>query len=202
MGFSLLKIRDKFNNAKYQEYLIDTDDELSEIDISKCSIGSEAYSIESGTRYILDNNREWQEKVNAGGGQDGVSPTVEITAITGGHTITITDVNGEQSFNVMDGTDGNDGISPAWFTGTAVTGTSGSISATVSGSKAGDMYLNTSTADVYKATAANTWEYVCNIEGSPGTTPVKGTDYWTTQDQAGIVSDVLTALPTWTGGSY
>lgn len=38
-------------------------------------------------------------------GQNGVSPTVTITAITDGHRVTITDVNGSQSFDVMDGED-------------------------------------------------------------------------------------------------
>ncbi|WP_322353990.1 hypothetical protein [Paratractidigestivibacter sp.] len=38
--------------------------------------------------------------------------------------------------------------------------------------------------------------------GADGTTPVKGTDYWTAADKASIVQDVLTALPTWTGGDY
>jgi len=32
-------------------------------------------------------------------------------------------------------------------------------------------------------------------DGTSGTTPVKGTDYWTAADQASIVNDVLTALP-------
>lgn len=31
--------------------------------------------------------------------------------------------------------------------------------------------------------------------GSPGDTPVRGTDYWTEEDQAAIVADVLAALP-------
>ena len=35
-----------------------------------------------------------------------------------------------------------------------------------------------------------------------GLKPVKGTDYWTESDKQEIVNDVLTALPTWTGGSY
>lgn len=39
-------------------------------------------------------------------------------------------------------------------------------------------------------------------EGPAGYTPQRGTDYWTTNDQTQIVSDVLNALPTWTGGSY
>lgn len=38
--------------------------------------------------------------------------------------------------------------------------------------------------------------------GAAGYTPVRGTDYWTADDQQAIVNDVLTALPTWEGGSY
>ena len=67
------------------------------------------------------------------------------------------------------GTNGTNGTSAAWFTGTAVTGTSTNATAfTVSGSKAGDMYLNTSTQNVYRAAAANSWIYVCNIKGATG----------------------------------
>lgn len=36
-------------------------------------------------------------------GLDGVSPTIEVTDILGGHKVTITDVNGTEDFNVMDG---------------------------------------------------------------------------------------------------
>lgn len=36
-------------------------------------------------------------------GQDGVSPTITVTDITGGHRITITDATGAHSFDVMDG---------------------------------------------------------------------------------------------------
>ena len=36
-------------------------------------------------------------------GLDGVSPTIEVTDILGGHKVTITDVNGTEEFNVMDG---------------------------------------------------------------------------------------------------
>ena len=38
--------------------------------------------------------------------------------------------------------------------------------------------------------------------GTAGTTPVRGTDYWTDNDKTEVVNDVLAALPTWTGGSY
>ena len=44
-------------------------------------------------------------------GTDGVSPTVSVTETTNGHTVAITDVNGTQSFNVLNGKDGKDGAS-------------------------------------------------------------------------------------------
>ena len=45
-------------------------------------------------------------------GADGVSPTVTITPITGGHQVMITDAEGERSFDVTDGEPGADGFSP------------------------------------------------------------------------------------------
>lgn len=39
-------------------------------------------------------------------GQDGVSPTITVTAITGGHRVEITDAEGTTTFNVMDGQTG------------------------------------------------------------------------------------------------
>ena len=38
--------------------------------------------------------------------KDGVSPTVTVTGITGGHRVTITDATGTKTFDVMDGEDG------------------------------------------------------------------------------------------------
>jgi hypothetical protein len=38
--------------------------------------------------------------------------------------------------------------------------------------------------------------------GKDGKTPVMGEDYYTDADKAEIVNDVLSALPTWEGGSY
>ena len=42
-------------------------------------------------------------------GKDGTSPTVAVSAIDGGHRITITDVNGTKTVDVMDGEDGFSG---------------------------------------------------------------------------------------------
>ena len=44
-------------------------------------------------------------------GTDGVSPTVAVTPITGGHSVAITDGTGTKSFDVLDGQDGQDGQS-------------------------------------------------------------------------------------------
>lgn len=40
---------------------------------------------------------------------DAVSPTVDVTAIAGGHRMTVHDINGEHQFDVMDGEDGATG---------------------------------------------------------------------------------------------
>ncbi len=49
-------------------------------------------------------------KLNITGGTDGFSPTVDVSEIEGGHRVTITDKNGEQSFDVLNGTgEGTDG---------------------------------------------------------------------------------------------
>jgi len=45
-------------------------------------------------------------------GTPGVSPTVTVTDITGGHRVTITDGSGSHTYDVMDGQDGQDGVSP------------------------------------------------------------------------------------------
>lgn len=86
-----------------------------------------------------------------------------------------TGATGAQGPKGNTGAAGANGTSAVWFSGTAVTGTSSTaVTATVSGSKAGDMYLNTSNYNVYKASAANSWIYVCNIKGATGATGAKG----------------------------
>ena len=49
-------------------------------------------------------------------GQDGKSPTVTVTDITGGHRITVTDATGTKTFNVMDGTPGAQGVDGGYYT--------------------------------------------------------------------------------------
>lgn len=45
-------------------------------------------------------------------GEDGVSPTLNVTSITNGHRVSITDRDGTDEFDVMNGVNGEDGVSP------------------------------------------------------------------------------------------
>ena len=60
-------------------------------------------------------------------GEDGVSPTVDVTEITGGHRVSITDAEGTESFDVMNGVDGEDGVSPTATVTQTATGATISI---------------------------------------------------------------------------
>lgn len=71
------------------------------------------------------------------GGENGYSPTISVTEISTGHRVSITDINGTKTFNVLDGEDGY--------------------------------------------------------------TPVKGTDYFTSEDKSAIVSEVINSLPIYNG---
>ena len=42
-------------------------------------------------------------------GEDGFSPTVSVSDITGGHRLTVTDKDGKDTFDVLDGADGKPG---------------------------------------------------------------------------------------------
>lgn len=67
------------------------------------------------------------EHGGGGSGEDGFSPIVTVTEITGGHRISIQDKTHTATFDVMDGTngtngtDGTDGVSPT-VTVTSITG--------------------------------------------------------------------------------
>lgn len=67
-------------------------------------------TLTDGTVHNLGNVRGEKGK-DGTKGTDGVSPTVSVTETTNGHTVAITDANGTQSFNVLNGKDGKDGTS-------------------------------------------------------------------------------------------
>ena len=75
-----------------------------------------------------DENGNVEVEIPGGGNvQNGVSPTVDVTEIEGGHRVTITDVEGDKEFDVMNGKDGKD--APMYF-GTCATA-AGTVAKTV-----------------------------------------------------------------------
>ena len=99
---------------------------------------------------------EWGEKLDNSQGVDGVSPTVSITETGNGHTVSITDVNGTQSFDVTNGTNGTDGTN----------GTNG-VSPTVTVTKEGKVATITCT-DVNGTTTATISDGADGQGGSGG----------------------------------
>lgn len=105
--------------------------------------------------------------------QKGGKQTTTSTADGGSNVYTFKDGS---TITVKNGSKGSTGAAATWFSGGAVTGTSTTAKTfTVSDSKAGDMYLNTGTSNIYKATAPNQWVYLCNIKGPQGTPGNNGT---------------------------
>ena len=88
------------------------------------------------------------------------------------------------------GDDGRGIVSIARTSGTGAAGTTDTYTITFTDS-------TTATFQVY-----NGADGVKGDKGDDGHTPIKGTDYWTTADQASIVADVLAALPDGDGVGY
>ena len=150
-------------DAKYNKYNIYT---IANADAT--------HNIKAGDSVISDGEK-W---INLSGNlsdylKKGGKQTTTSTADGGSNVYTFTDGS---TITVKNGSKGSTGAAATWFSGSAVTGTSTTAKTfTVSGSKAGDMYLNTGTSNVYKATAANQWVYLCNIKGPQGTPGNNGT---------------------------
>ena len=144
------------------------------------------------------------ESNNDSGGQSAVSPTVEITQIDDGHRITITDVNGTESFDVMNGKNGNNGT-PAThqWDGTVLTITS--ASGTTSADLKGDAFVYEDFTDAQlEALKGKAFTYEDftpeQLEALKGK---DGNDYVLTDaDKSNIADVVLSKLPVWNGGSY
>lgn len=91
---------------------------MEELILNTLTLNGQVYKVVSSgggealIPYIGQNGNWWVDETDTGvraqgpqgdGGADGVSPTVEVTQITGGHRVTITDAVGTHTFDVMDG---------------------------------------------------------------------------------------------------
>ena len=163
-------------------------------------------------------------------GQDGVSPTISSAVITGGHRLTIVDADGTTTVDVMDGqdgapgqdgadgapgadgkdgadgapgADGQDGVSPEVTIATITGGHSVTIT----------------DADHPTGQTFNVMDGQDGANGTNGTDGDDGTTFTPSVSSAGvlswtndggkqnpqsvdIVAAVISALPTWQGGSY
>ena len=123
-----------------------------------------------------------------GGGQPGppgFSPIANVTKSGDTATITITDKNGTTTATVKDGTDGADGTTPVkdvdYFDGSDGITPTTTVTTITGGHNVAFSYGS--------GDSRNTDFDV--MDGQDGHTPVKGTDYWTAQDRAEIVQDVV-----------
>jgi hypothetical protein len=76
--------------------------------------------VDTYTITYTDNTISTFTVTNGKDGTDGVSPTITITDITGGHRVTITDATGAHSFDVMDGEDGAGAVQDVQVNGVSV----------------------------------------------------------------------------------
>lgn len=98
--------------------------------------GIPTIAIDSEGYWTIDGNRgENPTKAQGDKGNDGVSPTANVTETETGATITITDSSGTTTANISNGTNGVDGVSPHidsatnhWFVGETDTGVSATAS--------------------------------------------------------------------------
>lgn len=70
------------------------------------------YNSDIVAEQYVDTIKAWEnrlEVVENSIGSSGISPTIKVTAITGGNKVEITDANGTKIFNVMHGTNGTNG---------------------------------------------------------------------------------------------
>ncbi|MBR6983875.1 MAG: hypothetical protein IKH75_10200 [Ruminococcus sp.] len=124
-------------------------------------------------------------------GADGVSPLIGVEPDQGGYHITIEDVSGESDFYLYNG---QDGYSPT-VTVTPITGGHQVDIEDGEGSHVFDVMDGATGATGATGPAGSTGPQgpagPTGATGADGHTPVKGTDYWTAQDQQDIVDDVV-----------
>lgn len=138
-------------------------------------------------------------------GKAGYSPTVKISAISGGHRVEITDATGTHAFDVMDGSNGGGGGS-AEVPEIILTQTDNGYTLAIkssSGMQVVELVNGRDGAGASVSTEVISGGHRVTITGAngpktfdvmDGATPQRGTDYWTDADKAEIKSYVDEAI--------
>ena len=103
-------------------------------------------------------------------GEDGFSPIITVTDITGGHRVSITDAEGTNTFDVMDGQDGSDGQDGQ--DGQSATIQVGTVTTGEAGSDASVTNSGTSSAAVFNFSIPRGNTGASGQDGSDGFSPV------------------------------
>lgn len=123
---------------------------------------------------------------NGNDGEDGISPTISVSDITGGKRLTITDASGTKTVDILNGTNGSDGVSVSSVAQTTTSSADG-------GENVITVTLSNGTKSTFKVKNGS--------KGSDGKTPVKGTDYFTDTEKQEIatLAAALVSIPdlTW-----
>ena len=109
-----------------QSVIAQIDGKVAEIDSAILAANSATYSAEVAAASAIEAISEIPETITSSvstalaeakasgefDGEDGFSPVVSVTEITDGHRVSITDAEGTETFDVMDGEPGDPGHSP------------------------------------------------------------------------------------------
>lgn len=139
----------QFVDAKEGDYFIDTDDYiLYQKTSGNWSVVMENYGKPSNVASdielrVASDNIQWRYKTGA---DTEWKNLIKVSTLTG-----------------KDGAPGT-----GWLTGTQITGTGLSISATVDGAKVGDLYFNSESTNIYECIAENTWKYLATLKMESG----------------------------------
>lgn len=83
--------------------------------------GEDGYTPVKGVDYFDgQDGKDGEPGKDGATGPAGISPTISVTDITGGHRVTITDATGAHSFDVMDGEDGGEAVQDVQVNGVSV----------------------------------------------------------------------------------
>lgn len=156
---------DGYTPVKGVDYF-DGKDGNSILSITRTAGNGASGATDTYTVTLTDGSKTTFRVYNGTDGQDGYSPTVSVTNITGGKRVSITDKTGTKTFDLMDGEDGYTPVKGVDY---------------FDGEKGDPGYTPVKGKDYFDGkdgyTPQKGVDYFDGEPGEPGYTPVKGVDY-------------------------